>query len=168
MSGIPESPYPRPPAQMPTKFGGDMIVGIFVLIIYGCCTAVTALGLAGQGVAARSGFESEMDIQAILSAIATVAILVSGIGITLSKRWGHLVALIFSAIHIVLLVIALPNVEAEVQKAKAADPAQWTNEVTQSAVMVGYAVLGAMLLLQIGLAAFCALRLAGKIGPKPL
>ncbi|MFN8139754.1 MAG: hypothetical protein U0R49_08160 [Fimbriimonadales bacterium] len=165
----PQTPYPRQeqPVVANGKFPGDMVVGIFVLVIYGCCTALTALGMMGAGSAAARA-QSGPAIQSIISTLATVSILIAGIGITLSKKWGFILALIGSIVHTVLLAYAISTVPTAVAESARQQPSPLSEEAKRFAVTMGYGVLGFMILMQLLLLLYCYLRLSRKVGPPPL
>gem|GEM_PF-6154428 len=164
---LPPEPNARPPHQPQSlldRFPGDLIVGVCVLVVFGCCLAMSSVNLA------RSP-QPENPVEGAVSFVALVALLgivISGIGISLSKKWGFLLALIAAFINVVIAIYSLTIVDIVVaEMAKVSSP-KMTESQIESATKFVFVATVLTIALYAGLILYSWLRLSRKVGPRLL
>lgn len=158
MQTPPESNYNRPNMGVPGgKYQMDLVIGIIIIILSLCFTAIGGLGMVGGGMIAAGAAPARangpqitqaaggviMVISGLLALFSLIAV-AAGIGIIGSKRWGLVTG---AVVYGLLAALQLYSI--------ATNPSG--------------APLGVVfLLVEVGFLVYCVMRLTGKTGPAPL
>jgi cytochrome bd-type quinol oxidase subunit 2 len=164
------------PTYQPDERSGataDRVVGIIGIVLFSCCTIATGISVgAGGGMPEELPEEVKPESwQLIASLVTYVAMLLGCIGMSLSRRWGMLLAAIGGIVLLALTAYGLTKYPDQMQVMRdyleAADLPPEEKQGMELGMRMQPFFIASAVIITLFYTIFSFLRLAGKAGPAP-